>query len=160
MKWSSDFAYTWNKGIMIWPEGAAHSSIPTYSSYDQNSEKTRVYVAYERSYSVGPIDSLIVAVIDLFGQPKWVCCSSGKEKEIFSWTSWKTCWGAVQRNFCNFNGFSVSQKKTSSYLYINFIDTPKMLSCYFPPMCNMEGKSSTQGRALFLRLRVSKFAVK
>ena len=53
---------------MIWPEGAAYSSIAAYPSYDRNSEKTRVYVAYEKSYSKY-IESINVAIIDLFGQP-------------------------------------------------------------------------------------------
>ena len=54
---------------MIWPMGAAYSSIAAYPSYDPTSEHARVYVAYERSYSIPGISSLNVAVIDLFGQP-------------------------------------------------------------------------------------------
>lgn len=69
LKWSKDYGYTWNEGIMIWPMGAGYSSIAAYPSYDPNSEKTRVYVAYERSYSIPGISSLNVAVIDLYGQP-------------------------------------------------------------------------------------------
>ena len=53
---------------MIWPMGAGYSTIAAYPSYDPTSERTRVYVAYERSLTVGTITSLNVAVIDLFGQ--------------------------------------------------------------------------------------------
>ena len=52
--------------------GASYSSIAACPSYDPNSEKTRVYVAYERSYSIPGISSLNVAVIDLYGQPNWL----------------------------------------------------------------------------------------